>query len=94
VPEFRWDDIGSWSALDRLHAQDSDGNRKVGQVVALESHGNTFFSDGGMIAAFGVSDLLVVQHEGVTMVLPRAMAPRIKELVKLVQKEKKLGKYL
>jgi mannose-1-phosphate guanylyltransferase len=94
VPEFSWDDIGSWSALDRLHAADAEGNRIVGQGLALDSKGNTLFSDSGLVAAFGVSDLLIVQHGGVTMVLPKDQAPRIKELVKKVQQEKKLAKYL
>ena len=94
VPEFRWDDIGSWTALDRLNAPDADGNRKIGPCVSLESKGNTFFTDAGLVAAFGVSDLLIVQHDGVTLVLPKEKAPRIKEIVKLVQAQKKLGKYL
>lgn len=94
VPEFSWDDIGSWAALDRLHAADADGNRKVGTCLALDAKGNTLFTDSGLVAAFGVSNLLIVQHEGVTMVLPKDQAPRIKELVKLVQKERRLAGYL
>lgn len=94
VPTFSWDDIGSWAALDRLHQADGQGNRKVGQVLTLDSQGNTLFTDAGLVCAFGVKDLLIVQHGGVTMVLPKDMAPRIKEMVKLVQKEKKLAGYL
>jgi mannose-1-phosphate guanylyltransferase len=94
VPEFGWDDIGSWSALDRLHAADADGNRTVGTAIALESKGNTLFTDAGLICAFGVENLLIVQHGGVTMVLPKDRAPRIKEIVKMVQKEKALARYL
>lgn len=94
VPEFSWDDIGSWSALDRLHAPDPDGNRKVGQCLALEAKNNTLFSDGGLVAAFGVSDLLIVQTGGVTLVLPKDKASRLKELVKLAQKDAKLKTFL
>jgi mannose-1-phosphate guanylyltransferase len=94
VPEFGWDDIGSWSALDRLHAPDADGNRRIGQSLALEAKNNTLFSDGGLVAAFGVSDLLIVQTGGVTLVLPKDKAARLKELVKLAQKDAKLKKYL
>ena len=94
VPEFSWDDIGSWSALDRLHAADAAGNRAIGQALTLEAGNNTLFSDGGLVAAFGVSDLLIVQTGGVTVVLPKDKAPRLKELVKLAQKDKALKKYL
>ena len=94
VPEFSWDDIGSWSALDRLHKPDSAGNRMVGDCLSLESSNNTLFSETGLVAAFGVSDLLIVQTGGVTLVLPKDMAPRLKEIVKLAQKQAKLKKYL
>ncbi|MDB5106213.1 MAG: mannose-phosphate guanylyltransferase [Fibrobacteres bacterium] len=94
VPEFSWDDIGSWSALDRLHKPDAGGNRMVGDCLALEASNNTLFAENGLVAAFGVSDLLIVQTGGVTLVLPKAMAPRLKEMVKLAQKNAKLKKYL
>jgi mannose-1-phosphate guanylyltransferase len=94
VPRFKWDDIGAWSALDRLHAPDAKGNRAVGEAVLFESEGVTAFSDAGIVATFGVKDLLVVQHEGVTMVVHKSQTPRLKELVKQVQAKKKWEKYL
>ena len=94
IPAFTWDDIGAWGALDRRNAPDADGNRALGDAVLLETSGVTAFSDGGLIAAFGVKDLLIVQHGGVTMVVPKSHAPRLKELVKKVGEVKKLGEYL
>ena len=94
VPEFSWDDIGSWSALDRLHQADAQGNRMVGDCLSLEASNNTLFSEHGLVAAFGVSDLLIVQTGGVTLVLPKDKASRLKEMVKLAQKQAKLKKYL
>ncbi|HKP98129.1 MAG TPA: sugar phosphate nucleotidyltransferase [Fibrobacteria bacterium] len=94
IPQFSWDDIGSWSALDRLHKPDAAGNRLVGQCLSLEASNNTLFSENGLVAAFGVSDLLIVQTGGVTLVLPKDQAPRLKEMVKLAQKNAKLKKYL
>lgn len=94
IPKFSWDDIGSWAALERLHKPDEKGNRSVGATVSLEAEGNTLFAEEGMIAAFGVKDLLIVQTGGVTLVLPKNQAARLKEIVKLVQKEKRLAKYV
>jgi mannose-1-phosphate guanylyltransferase len=94
VPEFSWDDIGSWAALERLHKPDAEANRKIGSVVTLDANGNTLFAEEGMIAAFGVSDLLIVQTGGVTLVLPKDKAARLKEIVKLVQKEKRLAEFV
>jgi mannose-1-phosphate guanylyltransferase len=94
VPNIHWDDIGSWSALDRLHEANAEGNRILGEAITLDSTNTTVFSDGGLVCTFGVSDLLVVQHGGVTLVVPKDKLPRIKELVKLVQAKPKLVKYL
>ncbi len=94
VPAFTWDDIGAWSALDRLHPADAAGNRAVGETLQLESTGTTCFSDSGIVATFGVKDLLVVHHEGVTMVVHKSQTARLKELVKKVGEHKKWGQYL
>ena len=66
----------------------------VGQCLALDSSGNTLFSENGLVAAFGVSDLLIVQTGGVTLVLPKDQASRLKEIVKRVQKNAKLKKFV
>jgi mannose-1-phosphate guanylyltransferase len=94
VPQINWDDIGSWSALDRLHKADAAGNRILGEAEVLDSENTTVFSDGGLVCTFGMRDVLVVQHGGVTLVVPKDKLPRIKELVKKVQAKPKWAKYL
>ncbi len=93
IPAFAWDDIGSWSSLDRLHAPDEAGNRSVGQALLLESRGNTCFSD-GLVCTFGVDNLLVVQHNGVTVVADKSRIPHFKQLVKKVQENPRWKQYL
>ncbi len=94
IPEFQWDDIGAWSSLDRLHPADKQGNRSIGDALLLESEGTTCFTDAGLVCAFGVQDLLIVQHEGVTLVADKAHTARLKELVKKVQANPKWKNYL
>jgi mannose-1-phosphate guanylyltransferase len=94
IPSFTWDDIGAWSALDRLHPADAAGNRAVGETIQIESSGTTCFSDSGIVATFGVKDLLVVHHGGVTMVVHKSQTARLKELVKKVGERKRWKKYL
>jgi hypothetical protein len=60
----------------------------------LDSEGCTVFADEGLICTFGLKDILVVQHGGVTMVVPKDKLPRLKELVKAVQAKSKLKAYL
>ena len=86
IPKFKWDDIGSWSSLERLNQADNKGNVNIGEVVALESENCLHFAEnGGAVASYGVKDLLVVQCQGVTVVTHKS---KIAELKKLVEQAK------
>ncbi len=76
---FRWDDIGSWESLARHRSGDEAGNIAEGQVEQLDSAGNLAISEGRRLVLFGVDDLLVVQTEETTLVMPRAESHRLKE---------------
>jgi mannose-1-phosphate guanylyltransferase len=91
---FDWDDVGSWQALERIHPADEAKNTCLGEVVTLESSGNIIVQTGeGLIATFGVKDLLIAHVEGVTVVCSREQIPHLKTLVAEV-KAKKGDKYL
>jgi mannose-1-phosphate guanylyltransferase len=94
VPGFNWDDIGAWSSLDRQLQPDADGNRVKGDGLLLECQGNTCFTDEGLVALFGVENLLVVHSEGVTLVVEKSKAPQLKELVKKVRENPKWAQYI
>jgi mannose-1-phosphate guanylyltransferase len=94
IPNYQWDDIGSWTALDRLHKSDKNGNINIGKAVNLNTTGTTCFSDSGLIACFGIRDLLIVQHNGVTLVIHKDKRAELKKLVNLVKQNKRLEKFL
>ncbi len=78
---FAWDDVGSWPALESHFPQDEAGNTKIGSVESLDASGNIIMSEGHLTAVIGVSDLVVVQAEGVTLVCPKDRAQDIKKMV-------------
>ena len=80
-----WSDLGSWDALYKQRAPDADGNVVEGDVVALESHGNVLWADHGLIAAYGVEGLAIVQTRDATLVCPRDRVADLKPLVAQVQ---------
>ncbi|MFC1585545.1 mannose-1-phosphate guanylyltransferase [Fibrobacterota bacterium] len=94
VPDFSWDDIGSWTALDRLHKPDKHGNTLIGDAVGIDTVNTTCFSKSGMMATYGIKDLLVVQHNGVTLIVHKDKRAELKKLVQLVKQEKKLEQFL
>jgi mannose-1-phosphate guanylyltransferase len=78
---FAWDDIGSWAALERALPHDKNGNVAIGPHLSLESNHCALYSDSGVIAAFGVSDLIVVQAHGKVLVCPKNRAAGLKNLI-------------
>lgn len=79
---FGWDDVGTWSSLERVLAPDSEGNVCLGRHTVLDSTGCILSAETGSIAAFGVSDLIIVQAHGNVLVCPKEKAPDLKKLVK------------
>ncbi len=79
--EAGWSDVGSWSALWEIGDKDENGNVIQGDVVALDCKDNLLRSDGRLLAALGVRDLVVVDTPDVVLVAHRSQAQRVKELV-------------
>ena len=66
--DFGWDDVGTWGALRRVRALDASGNAMSGRVHALDARGNVVHADGNAVVLYGVSDLVVVTRDGLTVV--------------------------
>jgi mannose-1-phosphate guanylyltransferase len=79
--EFTWDDIGNWASLERALPRDDAGNVSRGAFAGIETNGCITFSDGGQVAAFGVSDLIIVQANGKVLVCPRNRAADLKKFL-------------
>ncbi|MFZ5592651.1 MAG: mannose-1-phosphate guanylyltransferase [Bacillota bacterium] len=79
--DFGWDDIGSWTALERLGECDECGNVVTGQAVLLDTYNCLVQAEGGLVAALGVRDLIIVQHNGALLICPKVRAQEIKKLV-------------
>lgn len=79
--EFGWDDIGTWPALARSRALDAKGNAASGTVHLVDSSNNVVHSERGAVVMYGVSDLVVVARDGVTLVTTAEKAADLKTLV-------------
>lgn len=78
---FGWSDVGSWESLFD-HRDEGAASFTAGRVLERDGAGNVLFaSDGGVVAAVGVSDLVVVHTRDATFVCPRAASQRAREIV-------------
>jgi len=91
---FRWDDVGSWRALERLHPQDADGNTVLAQHCGLNTKNCLVAADEGtFVATIGVDNLLIVQDGDAILIADRRDEGAVKQLVERMRK-KSLEKYL
>ena len=66
--DFGWDDVGTWAALARVRACDDAGNALSGEVHAFRADRNVVHAQGNAVVLYGVSDLVVVTLDGLTLV--------------------------
>ena len=85
--EFGWDDIGTWPALRRSRALDANGNSASGSVHLVDSANNVVHSESGTVVMYGVSDLVVVARDGITLVTTAEKAADLKSLVDALPRE-------
>lgn len=76
-----WSDLGSWAALWEILDRDAEGNAGRGENVMVDGNGNLLYADSGMIAALGVSDLVVVKTGDAVLVVPRGRSQEVREIV-------------
>ncbi len=90
---FQWEDVGSLAALASILPQQA-GNAVQGHAVALNAEGNVLVAEGeGLIAVFGVRDLVVVHTPDVTLVIPKNEAQRVKDLLKILKAQTGMERY-
>jgi mannose-1-phosphate guanylyltransferase len=79
--EFGWDDVGTWAALRRVRTADASGNAVSGTVHALDATGNVVHAEGNAVILYGVSDLVVVARDGLTLVTTIDRCADLKTLI-------------
>jgi mannose-1-phosphate guanylyltransferase len=91
---YRWDDVGSWLALERMNPQDADDNTVLATHAGLRTRDCVIVGEAGrLIATIGVDNLLIVQDGNATLVADKREEAAVKQLVDLLRK-KGLERYL
>lgn len=90
--DFGWDDVGTWAALRRVRPLDRDGNAIFGDVHTVQSTGNVVHAEGQTVVLYGVSNLVVVSREGMTLVTTVDQAADLKKMLEaLPERVRDLG---
>lgn len=82
-----WSDIGAWDALYDYADKDADNNVLLGDVMAEGSSNCLIRSESRLVAAVGVSDLVIVETADAVLVMDKNNAQDVKKIVKRIKAE-------
>ncbi len=89
--EFKWLDVGSWKSLFDLMKKNKK-NYFDGNVVTIDTENSLVISPDKLTAVIGMKDVVIVNVNDATLVMPLERSEEVKDVVKLLDKQKK--KYL
>ena len=82
-----WSDIGSWSSLWETSEKDDRGNAIHGDVMIYESNNSYIRTDGKLVAAIGVDDLVIVSTKDVLVVAHKDSSQDVKVIAQQIKSD-------
>ena len=79
--DFGWDDIGSWTALERYVEKDEHGNVLDGAGVLLDTVNTYVTSKDKTVALLGVKDLIIINDDDSLLICHKKRTQEIKRVV-------------
>ncbi len=78
---FGWNDVGSWDQWAENFSKDENGNLIHGDAVVIDSKGCVVRSEGRLIAAVGLEDLVIVDSGDAILVVARENVQDVRKVV-------------
>ena len=85
--EMGWSDVGSWDALHAILDGDESDNVQHGEVVAIDTKGCLIRSDGPLVAAVGVENLIIIATPDAVLIMPRGSSQEVKRAVERLKRD-------
>ena len=83
--EMGWSDIGSWEALWTAANRDAQGNATKGDVLHHGSRNSYLRSEGPLVAAVGLEDMVVVATPDAVLVSHKSASQDVKRIVEQLE---------
>ena len=84
---MNWHDVGSWASLWGISDQDENENVLIGDVIAQDTTGSYLRSDGPLLTAAGVKNMVIVATDDAVLVSDRAASEKIRSLVETLKEQ-------
>ncbi len=85
--DMGWSDVGSWQALWQLATKDGAQNMHSGTVVTRDVSNSYIRSDGPMVAALGLDNIMIVATKDAILVAPKDRSQDVKAIVDDLRKD-------
>ncbi len=85
--DIGWSDVGSWDAISSLVEKDTDGNRVSGPAMLHDVNNTYVQSEGRLIAALGVTDLVIIDTDDAVLVAHRDRVQDVRQIVAQLKHE-------
>lgn len=84
-----WSDVGGFSALWEVSAQDENGNAFTGDVKAVNSKNTLVLAEDKLVAIVGVEDLVIVNTKDAILVAHKNQSQYVKSIVNELKAEQR-----
>lgn len=84
---FGWDDIGTWTALERYRQADNCGNILKGKGILLDTNNCSVYSPDKVAVTLGVEGLLIVNYQDSLLVCKKDRVQDIKKAVETLKEQ-------
>lgn len=78
--DMGWSDIGSWAALHEVSEKDTMGNVTRGDVMVKDVSNCLIHSDGRLVAAIGLKDMVIVETHDAILVTPLDRSQDVRDI--------------
>jgi len=87
--DFGWQDVGSWDGLSQAFGTDlkSGNNYRRGDTLLIETRNCVVDTDGPIITAVGVEDLVIVHARGAILVCPKSRSQDVRKIVEALREQ-------
>lgn len=83
---FDWDDVGSWTAVEKHLNKDENNNVTTGLSVSLNSKNNIIVGEQNhLIGLVDIADIVIVHTKTATLICPKKSAEKVKNLVQIIE---------
>jgi mannose-1-phosphate guanylyltransferase / mannose-6-phosphate isomerase len=84
-----WTDLGDWDAIQSVLPADTAGNTFIGDVMAFGTRNSVVRSDGPLVAAVGIDDMVVIASDDAILVMSRGASQEVRSVVDRLRRERR-----